>query len=118
MCARECVRGLLAKEPALCAPGSDGRFPVVHVIMNLPELALDFLDAFRGMLASGSSSLFAGSALRLDMHCYCFAHDPEHPEVEIHPRMVAALGHVPESTKIREVRDVAPKKNMYCVEFS
>merc|ERR1712087_982423 len=86
--------------------------------MNLPELALDFLDAFRQMMQTGVSALFSGSAVELAVHCYCFATTKENPAAEINPRLLNALGVVPEGVQIREVRDVAPKKNMYCVEFN
>mmetsp|Transcript_4037 Transcript_4037/g.11487 ORF Transcript_4037/g.11487 Transcript_4037/m.11487 type:complete len:136 (+) Transcript_4037:3-410(+) len=101
-------------------PGLRKREPPtrVHAVMNLPELALDFLDAFRDMVLSRKSALFSGSPVELVVHCYCFAREKDRPEEEIHPRMVAAMGCVPPGTRIREVRDVAPKKNMYCVEFS
>lgn len=112
-CARECVRSLGSAE-AVVGRSAPAR---VHVIMNLPELALDFLDAFRDMVQEQRSALFSGSAVELVVHCYCFAREKDHPEAEIHPRMMAALGCVPDGTQIREVRDVAPKKNMYCVEF-
>lgn len=111
--ARECVRTLGRVEALRPSP----RPPRVHIVMNLPELALDFLDAFRGMVEAGRSELFSGSAVDLAVHCYCFARDKEQPHAEVHPRLVAALGMVPPGTQIREVRDVAPKKNMYCVEF-
>jgi len=112
--ARECVR-------AICRlPYLEGRLgaPVrVHVVMNLPELALDFLDAFREMVFTRRSELFSSSPVELQVHCYCFARDKQQPEAEVHPRLITALGVVPDNVEIRAVRDVAPKKNMFCVEF-
>merc|ERR1719191_1302330 len=84
--------------------------------MNLPELALDFLDAFHEAVADGQNKLFSGSKFTLSIRCYCFA-KTEPPEEEIHPRLVAALGVVPTGTVVREVRDVAPNKRMYRVDF-
>mmetsp|Transcript_84939 Transcript_84939/g.177504 ORF Transcript_84939/g.177504 Transcript_84939/m.177504 type:complete len:432 (-) Transcript_84939:13-1308(-) len=114
--ARACVREF-ASLPPLSSRSEGSSKPKVHVIMNLPELALDFLDAFREMAEDGKSRLFSGSALELHIHCHCFAREKDHPELEINPRILAALGHVPSKIRYREVRDVAPKKNMYCVEF-
>merc|ERR1712176_1170400 len=95
--------------------GKQGSPPRVHVAMNLPELALDFLDAFREMFRTRVSALFSGSAVELVVHCYCFAREKSAPGAEINPRLEAALGSVPDGVQIR---DVAPKKNMYCVEFA
>lgn len=120
LCARACVAGPLRTAHALRPRHTEAgpEAPRVHVVMNLPELALDFLDAFRGMMQSGVSELFSGSAVELRVHCHCFAHDDKSPDTEIHPRIVKAMGALPAGLKIREVRDVAPKKNMYCVEFA
>jgi len=113
MDARTCVAAL----GDLPLPDAAGATRRVHAVMNLPELALDFLDAFRGMHWTGRSDLFQGCEIELHVHCYCFARDKKHPEVEIHPRVISALGALPDGLAIREVRDVAANKNMYCVEF-
>merc|ERR1712151_1062500 len=91
-CARACV-GTLGELGPL-ALGKQGRPPRVHVAMNLPELALDFLDAFREMFRTRVSALFAGSAVELVVHCYCFAREKSAPGAEINPRLEAALGSV------------------------
>ncbi|CEM20974.1 unnamed protein product [Vitrella brassicaformis CCMP3155] len=112
-----------AREEGLGLFDASSRPLRLHFVMNLPELAIDFLDVFRGIyrVATGRDapsdpgSPSAGLP-RLSVHCYCFAKtDP--PEDEIHPRVEAALGMVPPETRLTEVRDVAPRKRMYCVEF-
>lgn len=113
MDARSCVAALGKRQ----LPAGAAAVRRVHVVMNLPELALDFLDALRGMATTGRSELFRGRAVELRVHCYCFAREKAHPEIEVHPRVVAALGALPDGLRIREVRDVAANKNMYCVEF-
>lgn len=117
--ARACVikLGSLPPPPQASDLGPSQKLRV-HVIMNLPELALDFLDAFREMVSSGQSALFSGTPLELRVHCHCFARSKEKPEEEVNPRIQAALGTIPDGTVIREVRDVAPNKNMFCVEFA
>lgn len=115
MDARECVKAL-GKVNLEDMPATVRRR--VHIIMNLPELALDFLDAFREQIETGKSALFCGTSLQLIVHCHCFVREKGNPDSEVHPRLIAAMGQVPAGTKAREVRDVAPKKNMFCVEFS
>jgi len=95
--ARKFLRMMLAETPT----------QDVHIVMNLPEAALDFLDVFQD------------SDLRypnVRIHCHCFARTTP-PSIEIHPRLEKALGSVP-TNEIVYVRTVAPNKNMYCVEFT
>lgn len=112
MDAREFVRQL-AREQLLF---SRSRTAPVHVIMNLPALALDFLDVFRGICQEASESEPPKSPTKV--HCYCFARS-EGPGAyeEIRPRIIAALGLEPPGVQLVNVRDVAPHKFMYCVEF-
>jgi len=90
--------------------------PTVHIVMNLPELALDFCDVFADIISELKD--------RVRVHCHCFAR-LEPPMEEIYPRLQRALGEAYMSTAlprkfidIVDVRDVAPNKHMYCVEFT
>eukprot|EP00746_Dinoflagellata_sp_MGD_P052567 gnl/MRDRNA2_/MRDRNA2_232392_c0_seq1.p1 gnl/MRDRNA2_/MRDRNA2_232392_c0~~gnl/MRDRNA2_/MRDRNA2_232392_c0_seq1.p1 ORF type:complete len:496 (+),score=74.10 gnl/MRDRNA2_/MRDRNA2_232392_c0_seq1:122-1489(+) len=113
--ARACVRELEAR-PELDVKANQRYVPRIVVIMNLPELALDFLDVFREAVVDGKNRLFSSSNFTLSIRCYCFATtDP--PKNEIYPRLVAALGSVPAGTVIHEIRNVAPNKQMYRVDF-
>ncbi|OEH77740.1 met-10 domain-containing protein [Cyclospora cayetanensis] len=113
--------------------GHEVQTPVeVHVLMNLPELAIEFLDVFPGLLsrtephskrlrpeARLNSDAAAAEKLRIAkwrVHCYAFCRNPK-PEEELRPRVEAALGCWPEPVDIQEVRDVAPHKRMYCIAF-
>lgn len=54
--------------------------------MNLPDTAILFLGAFRGVLspANAGGRDLSGIYAELPMvHCYCFTRDPEHAEVDI-----------------------------------
>ncbi len=96
-----------------------------HYVLNLPASALSFLDAFVG-LYRGHESLFAPTtAIALPMiHVYAFAPkgDDDGPaHQEICGEITRRLGHEmrPESGAVEfwEVRDVAPKKRMFCASF-
>lgn len=59
---------------------------VSHFIMNLPDSAILFLGAFRGILSPANVGQRDLSGIYADMpmvHCYCFTRDPEHAEVDI-----------------------------------
>ena len=84
-----------------------------HAIMNLPAIALEFLDAFRG---------FSLDKLpRIHVHCFA-SKDDEEAEKEVMNRCQAALGCALEKERdnvnIHIVRDISPKKNMLCVSFT
>ncbi|CDJ43123.1 met-10 domain-containing protein, putative [Eimeria tenella] len=112
--------------------GSHRQAVEVHVIMNLPELAVEFLDVFPGLfnraepqakrrrptegLCSATGAAQIDQISKWRVHCYAFCRDPK-PEQDLKPRVEAALGYWPDSVEIHEVRDVAPHKRMYCLTF-
>jgi tRNA (guanine37-N1)-methyltransferase len=93
--------------------------------MNLPATAISFLPAFGG-LYHGREALFAPhTATPLPMvHVHCFStksDDNARETLDICRRVSDALGHeITPANKdlvIHEVRDVAPKKRMFCASF-
>lgn len=91
-----------------------------HVLMNLPGSAVEFLDVF--------VNLFPASYVgRLPMiHVYTFIKGDTRTEsqkmVEDAKRVVEKYLSITDPstidyTEVVDVRDVAPKKNMYCVSF-
>lgn len=103
-----------------------------HYVMNLPASALTFLPSFVGLYANVPSSpndtrkLFTPhTSVSLPMiHAYCFSTKSDNNVAEAYEICVEIsrlLGHeitpsTPE-TQIWDVRDVAPKKRMFCASF-
>ncbi|RLN94459.1 hypothetical protein BBJ28_00005392 [Nothophytophthora sp. Chile5] len=94
-----------------------------QVLMNLPAIALEFLDAFPGQFDHWEGELPF-------IHCYCFsnAEDVEKDVKEVpHPAECCGfcelLGRImggeldPTTTSFHQVRDVSPKKVMMCISF-
>ncbi|KAF9270710.1 hypothetical protein L218DRAFT_914991 [Marasmius fiardii PR-910] len=94
------------------------RNTIDHFVMNLPDTAIQFLDAFCGVLAAEP---LRGSYDKMPMiHCHCFTRELERDKAEqdILKRAEEKLGHpIIEVHSITFVRSVAPGKDMYCVSF-
>ncbi|KAI0363619.1 guanine-N-1-methyltransferase [Pilatotrama ljubarskyi] len=107
-------------------PPAPRRNRVSHFVMNLPDTAILFLDAFRGVLSPANagernlSGLYADEASMPMVHCHCFTRElePEKAEADIRQRVEEKIGHpLGEEASFRWVRSVAPQKEMYCVSF-
>ncbi|XP_076017745.1 tRNA (guanine(37)-N(1))-methyltransferase [Genypterus blacodes] len=107
---RAFIRGPVKEElPALLKEQAG-----VHVIMNLPALALEFLDAFRGLL---DPELSCSQNLPV-VHCYGFSKD-ENPERDMVERASSSLGFsLEDRCSVHFVRNVSPNKDMMCVSFT
>ncbi|XP_056403346.1 tRNA (guanine(37)-N1)-methyltransferase isoform X2 [Hyla sarda] len=84
----------------------------LHIVMNLPALALEFLDAFKHLLEEQPHN---ASVLPM-VHCYGFSKD-DNPEKEVKDRAEERLGTTLETCSIHLVRQVAPNKQMMCITF-
>ena len=108
--------------------------------MNLPDTAIEFLDAFRGAMQEAVVGRdLTGVYQTMPMvHCHCFTRflDPAEAEADIREvscvsdnmlehsqhwvlqRVKTALGsEVDEDVSLHLVRSVAPNKDMYCISF-
>ncbi|KAJ2079796.1 tRNA(m(1)G37)methyltransferase [Coemansia sp. RSA 988] len=110
--------GATAKEQAI--PITSKSFD--HVVMNLPAIAIEFLDAFRGLFRHIAGENDKDEPLNLPLiHVHCFTKSEE-PKKDILLRACRALGfpedkHTELDADIYFVRKVAPKKDMYCLSL-
>ncbi|KAL7425173.1 tRNA(m(1)G37)methyltransferase [Cryptotrichosporon argae] len=116
-----------ASAPATASAPAPSPAPqtIAHYIMNLPDTALLFLDAFRGALTPLLSEPGydpAQAALPM-VHVHCFTRQLEFPAAQddICARATASLGHAitpaAPGYHLHAVRSVAPNKHMYCLSF-
>ncbi|KAH9046293.1 Met-10+ like-protein-domain-containing protein [Lactarius hengduanensis] len=106
-------------------PRPSPRKRISHFVMNLPDSAITFLDAFRGIFARSSGSVIDLQALYDVMpmvHCHCFTRELERDAAErdIRQRVEEQLGCVLSAENevgLHLVRSVAPNKDMYCISF-
>ncbi|KAF4649117.1 tRNA(m(1)G37)methyltransferase, partial [Perkinsus olseni] len=91
-----------------------------HFYMNLPSIAITFLDVFVGLFRGHED---AAEKARLLVHCHCFARE-DPPNEELYAAADRAMENKEgfkidrKLVSINEVRDVAPNKRMYCFEFA
>ncbi|KAF8167350.1 Met-10+ like-protein-domain-containing protein [Crassisporium funariophilum] len=105
------------------APVESNKAPrqrITHFVMNLPDSAITFLDAFRGILADERRNLSGVYDQMPMIHCHCFTRElePDKAEQDIRQRVEEKLGHaLTGEIKLHLVRSVAPNKEMYCISF-
>lgn len=88
----------------------------LHIVMNLPATAIEFLDSFSGLVQKERRSKPPSKLPQV--HCYCFTKDMENPEQDVRERTKTSLGWpVDETAEVHLVRNVAPNKDMYCISF-
>ncbi|XP_016041989.1 tRNA (guanine(37)-N1)-methyltransferase [Erinaceus europaeus] len=93
-------------------PHSQERKHSMHIVMNLPAKAIEFLSVFSSLLDGQPCNEFLPI-----VHCYSFSKDAN-PAKDVQQRAGAALGISLEScSSVHIVRNVAPNKEMLCITF-
>ena len=110
---------------------------ITHFIMNLPDSAIQFLDAFRGILNDQRTLRETYSVQMPMIHCHCFTRELQqeaaHQDIQkvrllccicftvnlnLLQRVEDKLGHpLTAEVSLHHVRSVAPTKEMYCISF-
>ncbi|THH08356.1 hypothetical protein EW145_g2768 [Phellinidium pouzarii] len=79
---------------------------IAHFVMNLPDTAIEFLDAFRGVFKTAERELSGLYEMMPVVHCHCFTRylDAVDAKVDIRKRVEKALGGELEDATVHFVR--------------
>ncbi|XP_057198770.1 tRNA (guanine(37)-N1)-methyltransferase isoform X2 [Triplophysa rosa] len=109
---RDFIRGPVKERLPALMKGSQK----LHVVMNLPALALEFLDAFRDLLEPDQSLSCQDNLPQV--HCYGFSKEDD-PQRDIVVRAEASLKtSLQGQCSVHMVRNVSPNKEMMCASFT
>ncbi|KAK3093536.1 hypothetical protein FSP39_016977 [Pinctada imbricata] len=88
----------------------------LHIVMNLPAIGIEFLDAFL-RLFKGEKISSLPKEWYPHVHCYCFSSEEDYKK-DVESRIEGVLKEpVPKDFAVRRIRNVAPNKEMLCVTF-
>ena len=96
-----------------------------HYVMNLPASAISFLPAFIGLYRENRELFDPTTEIKLPMiHVHCFSTKSdddvaEHQKIcaELSEQLGCSMTTSDHEMRIHRVRNVAPKKVMFCASF-
>ncbi|KAJ3056901.1 tRNA(m(1)G37)methyltransferase [Rhizophlyctis rosea] len=87
-----------------------------HYVMNLPATAIEFLDAYRGLLHGKEDQVSVADLPIIHCHCFSRAADTRTDVIQrVEAIIKAPLGD--NVLDVYDVRNVAPNKEMMCISF-
>ncbi|XP_052007063.1 tRNA (guanine(37)-N1)-methyltransferase [Xyrauchen texanus] len=111
---RDFIRGPVRERLPALMKGSQK----IHMVMNLPALALEFLDAFKDLLGPEPDQGLPFKDNLPQVHCYGFSKEND-PQKDVVERAEASLKiSLQGQCSVHMVRNVAPNKEMMCVSFT
>lgn len=97
-----------------------------HVVMNLPAIAIEFLNSFNNLFAENQEEIKdliinneRLNQFKLNVACYCFCKNDEELQIIKSNILTNRLAVSDNSIQINNhyVRQVAPNKQMHCLQF-
>lgn len=121
---REFMKKIVREEMLKLLENDESMKGKIHIVMNLPLLAVEFTDVFPGLLSSDDTAemetkkYISNFFPVVNVYCYCF-HTGEDADQHIKTRLETHMAvPAPKDLALRLVRNVAPGKNMYCATFT
>ena len=118
MDAREFIREIVKDKMLEIWSSNRDEISSAHIVMNLPALAITFVDVFNGLFAHHQEYRDSCQILPA-VHVYCFS-KAENTREDVIRTCEKHLGHVLDEAHllgVHFVRNVAPSKDMMRIDF-
>ena len=119
MDARDFIREVVKEKMLEIWSSNQLKVSSAHIVMNLPALAITFVDVFNGLF-SDEQEYFDKCDILPQVHVYCFS-KAENTREDVIKTCESHLGHGLDQTQllgVHFVRNVAPNKDMMRIDFT